>query len=316
MLALADGTLLAHWLAKTGADTYAYGIQVTRSGDGGRTWSTPVSPHRDRTESEHGFVSWAPLSDNRAALIWLDGREIAGAESDTAKDAGAEHGHSRGAMTLRATTIAGDGTLGEDVLLDDRVCDCCNTDLVALDDGSLLGAYRDRSEDEIRDISLVRFDGKIWSAGELLHADGWKINGCPVNGPAVDAAGNHVAVAWFTVDSLDHGHVRLAVSMDMGDTFGPPIEVGGENPLGRVDVVVLPGGEAWVLWMETVKDGAAEIRLRGVDTQGTLGESMLVGAASDSRASGFPRMTRNGDGLVIARTLSTDPPTVSVEIRY
>jgi hypothetical protein len=44
---LADGRLAAHWLAKSGTDTYAYDIQVSMSTDEGTTWSTPITPHRD-----------------------------------------------------------------------------------------------------------------------------------------------------------------------------------------------------------------------------------------------------------------------------
>ena len=59
--------------------------------------------------------------------------------------------------------------------------------------------YRDRSEaeKEIRDISIVRLKGKKWSAPRPVFQDGWRLNGCPVNGPAVAAAGRRVAVAWF-----------------------------------------------------------------------------------------------------------------------
>ena len=315
MIALADGILLAHWLAGTGSETEAYGIQVTRSGDGGKTWSAPVHPHRDATDTEHGFVSWAPLSGDRAALIWLDGRETAGADGDGAEHGhGAEHDESAGPMTLRATSVSADGTLGEDVLLDERACDCCNTDLAAMDDGSLLAVYRDRSEGEIRDISVMRFDGKAWGEGKTLHTDGWKIDGCPVNGPAVAVVGKNVAAAWFTVDASDHGHVRVAFSKDGGITFGAPIEVGGADPMGRVDVALLPGGEARVLWMEALKDGAAEIRVRGVDPEGTLGKSRIVVTTSDSRASGFPRMARHGDALFLAWTDPGDPPRVRTAV--
>ncbi len=45
----ADGVLVAHWLQKSGPDVYAYDVMVTRSTDGGATWSAPDRPHADRT---------------------------------------------------------------------------------------------------------------------------------------------------------------------------------------------------------------------------------------------------------------------------
>jgi len=40
-----------------------------------------------------------------------------------------------------------------------------------------------------------------------------EIDGCPVNGPAVDARGRHVAVAWFTASTKD-GQAFVAFSDD------------------------------------------------------------------------------------------------------
>src|SRR3990167_441166 len=71
--ALADGALAAHWLERSGPDTYAYDVMVRLSRDGGATWSAPVSPHSDGTESEHGFVSMFDQPGGGLGLIWLDG---------------------------------------------------------------------------------------------------------------------------------------------------------------------------------------------------------------------------------------------------
>ena len=304
MTALADGrSLMAHWLSRSGKDTYAYGLQVSRSLDAGTSWTLPVSPHRDTTETEHGFASWAALPGDRAALVWLDGRETSG-----------EEGHG-GAMTLRFATLASDGTLGDETLLDSRVCDCCSTDLVSTGDGSLLVVYRDRSEGEIRDIRLARYDGKTWSEGELVHRDGWKIAGCPVNGPAIDAQGNLVSVAWFTVDSADRGHVRLAFSKDGGHVFDDLIEIGGENPLGRVDLALLPDGTAWVVWMEATKDGEAQVLVRSADSRGRLSEPMIVATTSASRSSGVPRLVNLENDLFVAWTSAPPQEDTSLGTR-
>ena len=66
------------------------------------------------------------------------------------------------------------------------------------------GAGRDDDDDaperwwQVRDIQLARFDGRNWSRQGALHADGWKIAGCPVNGPQLAAARDSVGAAWFT----------------------------------------------------------------------------------------------------------------------
>jgi hypothetical protein len=54
---LADGTLAAHWLQKSGADTYAYDVRLSYSRDEGRTWASSFMPHTDGMKAEHGFAS-------------------------------------------------------------------------------------------------------------------------------------------------------------------------------------------------------------------------------------------------------------------
>ena len=57
IIRLANGTLAAHWLQKSGGDTYAYDVVLSRSIDDGATWEKPLIPHKDGTQTEHGFVS-------------------------------------------------------------------------------------------------------------------------------------------------------------------------------------------------------------------------------------------------------------------
>src|SRR5262249_23503721 len=76
MIALPDGSLAAHWLAKSGSETFDYDITISRSFDGGKTWGKPFVPHRDGVKAEHGFVSMFAAKDGSLAAVWLDGREM------------------------------------------------------------------------------------------------------------------------------------------------------------------------------------------------------------------------------------------------
>lgn len=57
VMRLSNGTLAAHWLQKSGRDTYAYDVRLSYSTDDGKTWSRSFTPHHDGTKSEHGFAS-------------------------------------------------------------------------------------------------------------------------------------------------------------------------------------------------------------------------------------------------------------------
>ncbi len=128
--ALADGTLAAHWLQKSGGGTYSYDVMISLSRDQGKTWSKPLTPHRDGTRTEHGFVSLVPMTSTTFGVFWLDGRNMA---------------HDRGDMSLRFITLGRDGRLGKQRLVDARVCECCQTSAVVLASGDPFVVYRDRS---------------------------------------------------------------------------------------------------------------------------------------------------------------------------
>jgi hypothetical protein len=291
LASLGDGTLFAHWLAKSGPGKYAYGVRLARSLDGGETWSSPVVPHRDGTDTEHGFVSMTPWEDGSAAVVWLDGRHTAGGA----------------AMALFHTTVDRSGRLGPERALDDRVCDCCQTD-VARAEGAVVVVYRDRSEQEIRDVSVVRFAAGRWSAPYPLANDGWRIDGCPVNGPAVTALGSEVAAAWFTAPR-ENARVSVAFSSDSGATFGPPILVDEDSPLGRVDVVLRGPRTALVSWLAQGTGGAV-LRVREVRADGARGEPLTVADSSSARSSGFPRLAASRGDVVLAWRDPGDPPRV------
>jgi hypothetical protein len=206
-------------------------------------------------------------------------------------------------MSLRFTTIDAAGRLGAEVLLDDRVCECCQTSAARSGD-QVVVVYRDRSGNEIRDTGVVRFANGSWSKPEVLHADNWQINGCPVNGPAIAADGKEVAAAWFA-GGPPAPHVRVSFSRDGGRTFGAPIDVDDGAPAGRVDVILIEQGAALVSWIEDTAAGS-EIRVRRVTAASRRDPSRRVAASSNARAAGFPQMARSGRRVVFSWT---DPST-------
>jgi hypothetical protein len=286
-----DGSLAAHWLRRSGAGKYAYDVMVARSQDGA-AWDSPVTPHHDGTQTEHGFVSLVAEGGGRLGAAWLDGRMYAGKEEG---DPSAE-------MQLRWSEISSDGAAAE-VILDSRVCDCCQTAAVRTKSGVLI-AYRDRSPGEVRDISLVRRDAGTWSEPYPLAQDGWMIPGCPVNGPALDAIGDDVVAAWYTMRG-EQSVVQVAFSSDGGASFGAPQRVDQGKALGRVDVVLLPDHDAIVTWMETTDSGDASILARHVG-KSAMEAPFQIAATSAKRASGFPRAARHDDKIFITWTDTGD----------
>jgi hypothetical protein len=277
-----NGNLAAHYLAKTGAGTYAYGVHIVLSNDNGKTWSLPIVPHEKETETEHGFVSMIANTDG-FQVFWLDGRAT----------------EAKGPMSIRTALIHHDGTIKEGKLLDDRVCDCCQTSAFQTAQGPVI-AYRDRSEKEVRDISIVRYENGSWTAPENIHEDGWEIKGCPVNGPSVDGIDEQLAIAWFTAPNVEGESVRmvkLMFSEDQGENFSEPLRVDDGNPLGRVDVKMMDSGNVFVSWMEQIGD-SAELRMKKFTKEGKLLDSKVITSLNVARSSGFPQMELNNNRLL------------------
>lgn len=246
----ADGALWVQWLQKSADKPYAYDVMLTRSINHGLNWSPPTRIHDDGTTTEHGFVSMWPASRDTLGIAWLDGRNTAGGGGD-------EHaGHdadAAAAMTLRAATFNSLMQRTSDAELDAMACDCCQTDAAMTSKGALV-VYRDRTEQEIRDIYSTRFDGRTWSSPKAVHADRWTMPACPVNGPSMAAQGSDIYVAWYTAVN-NTPTLSVARSTDAGTTFGKPMEVQrGLDVQGRVDVA-FDGKQVWVAWLNESASG-------------------------------------------------------------
>lgn len=296
VIRLDDGTLVGHWLQKSGADTYAYDVRLSYSKDDGKTWSLSFTPHSDGTKTEHGFVSLMQMPGAGLGLVWLDGRKMTGGGGHGAPGAA---GHGSDDMTLRFGTFGSDWKQTAETELDARVCECCPTTMVMTSDGPIV-AYRDRSPEEVRDIYITRLENGRWTAPKPVHADGWKVPACPVNGPALSARGKAVAVAWFNAKD-DQPRSFGAFSSDAGRTFTAPIRLDDAASLGRVDVELLPDGSAVAAYMEFAEQ-RAQFRVRRIRPDGSKSEPITISGMAGNRGSGYPRMVLSGDELVFAWT--------------
>ena len=305
VLRLPSGAIVAHWLQKSGPSTYAYDVRLSHSTDDGKTWSASYLPHHDGTPTEHGFASLFPMGEG-FGLVWLDGRAMKGGEG--------HDGHGAGAMSVRFAQFDKSFKQVAETAVDGRVCECCPTAAAATTEG-IITAYRDRSDDEVRDNYVSRLVNGKWTTPRPVFNDNWKIAACPVNGPALAATGRRVAMILFTVKQ-EQGQAYLAFSEDAGATFGKPIRVDDGGSLGRVDVELLPDGAALATWIEFVEQpgtpkpsgggGRAQFRARRIEHNGTRSAPVTVAGIAGSRASGYPRAAIAGREAVFAWTESLD----------
>lgn len=291
-----NGNLLTHFLKKSSVEKFSYDVKLNILPKGAVTWNNELQLHTDSTQTEHGFVSVVPYGKDSFFVAWLDGRN---------SEAATEHEHAGhgGAMSIRAAVVGADGTVTKEALLDGKTCDCCQTTATITDNGPIV-IYRDRSDSEVRDIAITRFVNEEWTAPKLVYQDGWEINGCPVNGPKVDANGNDVVVAWFTGVN-NEPVVKIAFSTDGGENFDEPIQVSGLETLGRVDVEMLERNVAVVSWMET-DNGITSMKAMKVESSGKKHVPLVVAEIDAVRKSGFPQMEQVDSRLYFSWTAITD----------
>lgn len=281
---------VAAGVAPTGLRGFGYDARFAQTGDGGRTWSPgrPLTRESDAVE----FAALATLPDGRVLSTWIDGR-------------GKKQGLAGPQLFARIL-----GSDAPDTLVDPAVCECCHTGLTAFADGTALAVYRGRTEGDVRDIRAARFAGERWAATHPVFHDGWKIAGCPVNGPQVTADGGRALAAWFTAAN-DQPRVLATLSPEAGERFLAPLQIDAGRTAGRVSVALLHDGAMLVTSVDI--DGA--LWLRRVTPDFTLGETVRLTAPEAGRIKGFPRVALRRDfrggktpaELIVALVRDTEP---------
>ncbi|MGB0952335.1 MAG: hypothetical protein ACPG31_03840, partial [Planctomycetota bacterium] len=193
-----DGGAVVSWLAhpQTG---HGYGTMFRKRRESGAAWTMPQVLHADRKAAEHGFVSLVPLGQGRFFANWLQSEE------------------SGRPTHLRGGVMGPSGEIKAETVLDPMVCDCCGTDSIVLPSGNVVVAYRDRSEEEVRDIHVVRGkpeDPSSWSKPTKIGHEDWITASCPVNGPVLAHDGSFVALAYFS------GHLPIGSSLHLATSKG------------------------------------------------------------------------------------------------
>ena len=281
-----EGKMMASFLAKSAASTYAYDVYLTFSEDG-LDWSIPFLLNTDSTATEHGFVTILTTPANNFRVAWLDGRK-----------SGYDTGEEGGAMTIRTAEFDPAGMRLSEVELDDRVCDCCQTSGTMIREQAVF-VYRDRSEKEIRDIGIVSGKADRFSEPKIIAEDQWEISACPVNGPAIHSRKNSTVIAWYT-GAGEEPKVNVAISTDDGNTFGEAIRIDNGDPLGRVGITSTERAFT-VSWLEN-GDPEGKIMVAWIGEDGQILNKFSVTSTSTERRSGFPQIQSIEDGLLLAWT--------------
>ena len=219
-------------------------------------------------------------------------------------------------MTLRSAVINRANEISEELEIDGQTCSCCQTDMARWADQTLV-VYRDRTDEEIRDISVAQRSVTRWGPPKNVHDDGWKIEGCPVNGPAI-AVGKETGLVFWPTFIDEQMRLRYVVAespealTDGPRVYTPQLPAA---PSGRVDAVTWYDGFL-LTWISRARDRPA-VEFAVLEKSGRLHlGAPIAEPALRGRSTGFPRAASDGKrGLVVWPEVGNDGmPVIGVAL--
>ena len=284
-------------------------IKTARSRDGGKTFAKPVALQTAGAAGDRGWPSLTLDGAGRVHAIWLDHRALAAARAASGGRSGHKPGASHDSVAMAQNSSVYYATIGaspvKDRELTKGVCYCCKTALAAGAGETLFAAWRHVYPGSFRDMAFAmsRDGGQTFSAPVRVSEDGWAIDACPDDGPAmaVDAGGT-VHLVWPTVlgGNNPQGAIFYASTTD-GQHFTPKQRVatlGGAKP-SHPQIVVDGQRRVFVAWDEhTGGKQTAALREVRADAKGAATFGSIVTLSSGG--SGIYPALAAGDRRVLA----------------
>ena len=307
------------WTARAAATE----IKVARSRDGGKTFSAPVTLQAAGAPGDRGWPAVTFDHQGIVHAVWLDHREMAAKRTAGASHAGHKAGaeHDGAAMAQKSGLFyAAFSARPQERLLTNGVCYCCKTALAAGPGGTLFAAWRHVYPGNLRDMAFTmsRDGGRSFSPPARVSEDGWAINGCPDDGPAmaVDARGT-AHLVWPTVlDGAAPGGAIFYTSTRDGRRFTQRIRIptlGGPKP-SHPQIVLDRRGRLFVAWDESLNGrrtaAVRELRFNQIGAP-SFGDAVPL---STDAAALYPVLAATDKGLLAVWTVSGDPSRVEARL--
>ncbi|HLR49876.1 MAG TPA: sialidase family protein [Candidatus Sphingobacterium stercoripullorum] len=183
-----DGTIVAIYETSIPSETNRFGlsdIKFVSSTDEGNTWTEPQSIQSDGLQiGSRSFSGILRLDDGEVGVSWL------GTNPDKKIEG----------RPVKFAKTNSENSFEKEILIDSTACECCRTALSSNGQGEVSLVYRDLLPGSVRDISIShsKNNGKDFAESVAFSRDGWVIDGCPHNGPAVVSHQEKTFVTWFT----------------------------------------------------------------------------------------------------------------------
>jgi len=230
-------------------------IRFSRSTDGGKSFSAPITVNDNREVISHRFDSMAVNDKGHVYIAWLDKRDQSTAEK--------KGGKYNGSAIYYAMSDDDGMSFRRNIKIADHVCECCRTAMAVDTDDYPVVTWRHIYDTNIRDHALVKLDGKMTPV-RLSH-ESWNTTSCPHHGPSLSIAsdGSYHAT-WFNNAPERHG-LFYAHSTDQGKAFSSPLNFGNFEAQPAHSYVLSLGNRVYLVWKEFDGENTAILGMNSSD---------------------------------------------------
>ncbi|MGR8978784.1 MAG: sialidase family protein [Gammaproteobacteria bacterium] len=238
-----EGTVFVSWVMSL-EKRHSGHVRFSRSTDGGKTFSEPVTVNTNQDMIGHRFDDMLIGPGGKIAIFWLDARD-----AEAAKAKNLEYDGS----SMYYSWSDDDGEhFFEDAKVTGNTCQCCRIDSDTDQDGLPVVMWRHVFPGSVRDHALLKF--KSWNepGGDIVRVsfDQWEIDACPHHGPgfAIDRQGRYHAV-WF--DNAENAQgLFYAFSNDRGRHFSKHVNFGDRTKAASHPDVGVLNQTVVIAWTE------------------------------------------------------------------
>lgn len=263
-------------------------IRFSRSMDGGKSFSAPITVNDNREIISHRFDSMAVNGKGHIYVAWLDKREQGAAEKRGEKY--------NGSALYHAVSDDGGSSFRPNVKVADHVCECCRTAMAVDTDDHPVVTWRHIYDNNIRDHALVKLDGKM--APVRVSHENWNIAACPHHGPSLSIASDGAYhAAWFSNAPQQRG-LFYAHSRDHGKTFSSPLSFGNIEAQPSRPYVLSTGSRVFLAWKEFDGESTSILGMTSADGGKSWSAPMKLAITSD--ASDWPMLISDDSGVYLS----------------
>lgn len=284
------GQVYVSW-TRLGNAPFSGDIRFSYSGDGGKSFSRPVTINTDHQATSHRFESMLVDSNDRIWLFWLDKRDHLAAQA---------RGEAyTGAAVYHTWSDNGGREFVANRKLQDHSCECCRIALGVTRDAEPVVLWRHVFDGGIRDHAIQFVDGK--SSMHRLARDNWQVNACPHHGPSIAVDNNNrVHAVWYTGATGKTG-IYYASAERNGDAVNVtvPRQIGNTAAQAAHADIATANGVVYIAWKEFSR-GESQVRLQ---TFSDNRWSAVQTLAHTDGASDYPMITvAGGKALLVWQT--------------